>query len=268
MHTFIKRALLGTLLAGGLTLLSATVANAAETTGEDGLLSGNQALVQVTAPVTVADNATSVVGDSTSLTAPAAPAGAPPAAAAAEPTTSGEGGIASGNQVVVDVEAPIDVTGNAVSGIGDSTAVTTAPAPPAATTAPAAPATSTAPTTSGEDGILSGNQVVGSVNAPVDVSRNAVSGIGDSTVVRSGSGGTNGTSTPGGSGGIAPITSGEDGIASGNQIIPVITAPVNVSGNAVSGIGDSTVVRGGSGGTNGTSTPGGSGGIAPITSGE
>ena len=53
MHTFIKRALVGTLLAGGITLLGATVANAAETTGEDGLLSGNQALIDVSAPVSI-----------------------------------------------------------------------------------------------------------------------------------------------------------------------------------------------------------------------
>ena len=65
MHTFIRRALIGTLLAGGITLLGATVANAAETTGEDGLLSGNQALVDITAPISVVDNAVSVIGDST-----------------------------------------------------------------------------------------------------------------------------------------------------------------------------------------------------------
>ena len=53
MHTFMKRALVGTLLAGGITLLSATVADAAVTTGEDGLLSGNQALIHVSAPVDI-----------------------------------------------------------------------------------------------------------------------------------------------------------------------------------------------------------------------
>ena len=72
MHTFIKRALVGTLLAGGITLLGATVANAAETTGEDGLLSGDQALIDVSAPVTIVDNAVSVIGDSTAAPAPAA----------------------------------------------------------------------------------------------------------------------------------------------------------------------------------------------------
>lgn len=38
MRTFYKRALLGTLIAGGITLLGATVANAAETPSDPNLL--------------------------------------------------------------------------------------------------------------------------------------------------------------------------------------------------------------------------------------
>ncbi|RKN66979.1 hypothetical protein D7252_04840 [Microbacterium sp. CGR2] len=40
MRTSVKRALWGTLIAGGITLFSATAANAAETSGDDGLLAG------------------------------------------------------------------------------------------------------------------------------------------------------------------------------------------------------------------------------------
>ena len=166
MHTFIKRALVGTLLAGGITLLGATVANAAETSGEDGLLSGNQAIVDITAPITVTGNAVSVIGDSTVVGAAPAPATAPAATTAAPaeaPTTSGEDGIASGNQAVADVVAPVTVSGNAVSVIGDSTVVGVAPAPATAPTATVAPANE--PVTSGEDGILSGNQILASVDS-------------------------------------------------------------------------------------------------------
>ncbi len=46
--------------------------------------------------------------------------------------TSGEDGILSGNQVLADVNAPVTVSGNAVSVIGDSTVVNGAPAPAAA----------------------------------------------------------------------------------------------------------------------------------------
>lgn len=84
MNTFVSRALWGTLLAGGITLLGATVAQAVETNGDDGLLSGTQALLSLDAPVTVAGNAISVLGDAQSTdaetTAPApAPASAAPA---------------------------------------------------------------------------------------------------------------------------------------------------------------------------------------------
>ena len=64
MRTFYKRARLGTLIAGGITLLGATVANAAETTGDDGLLSGSQAIIDVNLPVNLSGTALSVLGDS------------------------------------------------------------------------------------------------------------------------------------------------------------------------------------------------------------
>jgi len=63
MRTSLKRALWGTLIAGGITLFGATVANAAETTGDDGLLSGTQAETAITAPVSVVNNAISVVSE-------------------------------------------------------------------------------------------------------------------------------------------------------------------------------------------------------------
>ena len=78
MRTFYKRALWGTLLAGGITLLGATVANAAETTGDDGLLSGTQAIIDVNLPINISGTSLSVLGDSSSTGATtAAPAPAP-----------------------------------------------------------------------------------------------------------------------------------------------------------------------------------------------
>ncbi len=70
MRTFAKRALLGTLLAGGITLLGSTVASAAETTGEDGLLSGTQALIDINLPIDLSGASLSVIGDSTSALHP------------------------------------------------------------------------------------------------------------------------------------------------------------------------------------------------------
>ena len=129
MRTFYKRALWGTLLAGGITLLGATVANAAETTGDDGLLSGTQAIIDVNLPINISGTSLSVLGDSSSTGATAAPA---PAPAPVEATTSGSDGIGSGTQGLVSVNVPITVSGNAISVVGDSSstdAATAAPAP-------------------------------------------------------------------------------------------------------------------------------------------
>ena len=59
MHAFIRRALYGSLAAGGLIVLGAGVAAAADTSGSHGLLSGNQVIVPITVPVNVVGNAVS-----------------------------------------------------------------------------------------------------------------------------------------------------------------------------------------------------------------
>lgn len=179
MKTIVSRALWGTLIAGGITLLGATVAQAAETTGEDGLLSGTQALVSLQAPVTVAGNALSVIGDSESTDA----ATAAPAAPAAEARSDGSDGVASGTQALVSVSVPVTVDGNAVSVLGDAESTgseSSAPAPAPARNEDAA-APEAAPATSGEDGVLGGTQVLAPVGLPVTLGGNAVSVIGDST---------------------------------------------------------------------------------------
>ena len=89
------------------------------------------------------------------------------------------------------------------------------------------------------------------INLPVTVGGNAVSVIGDSessdatTVVDAGSGS--------GSGGDA-WTSGEGSILGGTQVVPDLSLPVTIGGNAVSVIGDSTT-----GGSTTVVTPGGPG---------
>ncbi len=90
MRTFIKRALWGALIAGGVTLLGATAANAAETTGDDGLLSGTQVETAITAPISVVNNAISVLGDAVS-TAPARSTGSRTRRSTGSRTRSGPG---------------------------------------------------------------------------------------------------------------------------------------------------------------------------------
>jgi len=81
---------MGALFVGGIWALGTTAANAATTTGDDGLLSGTQVGAVVEAPVSALGNAVSVLGDSSSTAAPAAAPAAPAPAApvAAAPAAS------------------------------------------------------------------------------------------------------------------------------------------------------------------------------------
>jgi hypothetical protein len=245
MKTIVARALWGTLIAGGITLLGATAAQAAETTGEDGLLSGTQALISLDAPITVAGNAISLLGDSETTDAAAS---APAPAAAPDAVTSGADGIASGTQGLISVNLPITVGGNGISLIGDSSSSGAETAVPAAEVpAPEAPVAEApvaeapggqAPvSTSGSDGILSGTQGIVDLDVPVTVGGNAISVIGDSES-------TGAVTTPPASGGDAgageATTDGSDGILGGTQVIAPIDVPVTVGGNAISVIGDTT----------------------------
>ena len=257
MSKYVSRGLALVLFTGGLTLLGAGIANAADTTGDDGLLSGTQIVAPITAPVEAAGNAVSVLGDAfAGGTAAPAPA---PAPASAPVTTSGTDSVLGGTQAVVEAAAPVTVQGNAISVVGDAAS---APAPVAAAPAaePAAPAA--APTTSGADGIAGGTQVLPTVSIPVDLGGNAVSVLGDSS---SEGASAPAAATPTGSG--DATTSGSDGIAGGTQVLPNISVPVNLGGNAVSVLGDSssegasapaaaTPTAGSTGSTDGATTTG------------
>jgi hypothetical protein len=155
----------------------------------------------------------------------AAAAAALPAAAfaATGPTTSGNGSVASGNQVIIPINIPIDVCGNALALLGASTATCNG----------GASVTGASGTgwqrTSGTGSVLSGNQVTAPIKAPVDLCGNAVNGKaecrGGATVH------TAGTSAG------TPVTSGNGAVASGNQIVAPIKAPVNLCGNSVAVLG-------------------------------
>ena len=86
-------------------------------------------------------------------------------------TTSGDGGVLSGNQVNVPVSIPISVCGNAIAVLGEALGVCSADAPVGnAVTGPEY--------TSGDDSLLSGNQLNAPVNVPVDVCGNAIAALG------------------------------------------------------------------------------------------
>ncbi|GAA2038077.1 hypothetical protein GCM10009740_32690 [Terrabacter terrae] len=111
---------------------SSTAQQPAATSGRGGIASGTQAVAPVNAPVVLGGNAvavlgtSSVTGDGTGAAAPGPGAGDDPASS----STSGIGGLLSGTQLVVPVNAPVSAEGNSVSVLGDSQAASGSGASP------------------------------------------------------------------------------------------------------------------------------------------
>ncbi|MES9538794.1 chaplin family protein [Actinomadura sp. NPDC000600] len=101
---------------GGATVKQNGTGGAQQTTsGEGSVLGGNQVLAPISIPVNVCGNAVAVVGQATgACTGKAAVKGS----SGSGGTTSGTGGVGSGNQADVPVEAPVDVCGNGAAVIG------------------------------------------------------------------------------------------------------------------------------------------------------
>jgi LPXTG-motif cell wall-anchored protein len=184
--------------------------------------------------------------------------------------TSGEGGTLSGNQVLVPINLPINVTGNAVGVLGHAGAASSSGKPAArkpvkkarkppvrARHARAGKAPKGA-TTSGKGGVGSGNQVIAPINAPITACGNAVAVLGTARAgcrVKASSGGKSVGS---------PTTSGKHSILGGNQVIAPINAPIGVCGNAAGVLGRARAgctysAQGSAGGKTGGKTSGAGG---------
>ncbi|MEO5316969.1 chaplin family protein, partial [Arthrobacter sp. CC3] len=162
-------------------------------------------------------------------------------AASAADTTSGSDGLASGNQVIAPVTAPVTVGTTSLGLLGDSTATDTTTNN--GSTAPAETGT-TGSTTNGSDGLASGTQVIAPVTAPATVGTTSLGLLGDSTAT----GNTGTTTAPAGTN-TSGSTNGSDGLASGTQVIAPVTAPVTVGTTSLGLLGDSTAT-----GNTGTTT--------------
>ena len=182
------------------------------------------------------------------------------------PVTTGESGILSGNQTAVDAHAPVNVSGNQVTVIGQDN---TSSSQGGSATANGAGTTTGDWTTSGANGVLSGNQTGIDVVAPINASGNQATVVGQDNTLTA----TGGSAAPTGSTGPGATTTGEGGLGSGNQTPVGVQAPVDVSGNQVTVVGqdntDSSTggsTSGGPGGGGGT-TPPGTGTVSPPTGG-
>ncbi|MDR8408276.1 DUF320 domain-containing protein [Nonomuraea sp. 3-1Str] len=200
-----------------------------DTDGRFGAGSGNQVIAPISLPITACGNA---VGN--------APAGCKGGASventgrgtgAGGNTTSGRSGVLSGNQVVAPITAPINVCGNAVAVLGGAFAGCKGGASVKNDGGRGAGGNRT----SGRSGVLSGNQVVAPITAPINACGNAVAALG---LAEAHCKGGASVSPQQGSGAGGNTTSGRSGVLAGNQVVAPITAPVNVCGNAVAVLGD------------------------------
>src|SRR5699024_3791619 len=95
-------------------------------------------------------------------------------------STDGSGGVASGNQINVPVDAAIDICGNSVAvlGLGESQCNTVINVIQASDDNEGADTDSGGSSTDGSGGVAAGNQVDVPVNAAVDICGNAISVLG------------------------------------------------------------------------------------------
>ncbi|MFB4320091.1 chaplin family protein [Actinomadura sp. 21ATH] len=182
------------------------------TSGTDGVASGNQVDAPVSAPVNVCGNAVAIFGtaDAGCREGALVPGGN------GRGVTSGEGGVVAGNQVGAPVSAPVNVCGNAVAIFGTAEAKCEGGASARG---------GTNGVTSGENGIIAGNQVEAPISAPVSICGNAVAIFGKAVASCAG-----GAAVREGAG---QVTSGTSSVGGGNQVGAPVNAPADVCGNAV-----------------------------------
>ncbi|PPK68056.1 hypothetical protein V5P93_007404 [Actinokineospora auranticolor] len=185
-------------------------------TGENAPLRANKVVGNVVVPVDVSGNAIALGGDS-SVTNDSTQS----VSTDRDITTTGDDRAIAGNVVDLDYTAPTQVTGNAISLLGDAESTNTA-----------SQSTSTGGdiTTTGNDGAISGNVVAGQATTPVQVNGNAI-GIGGNADTDSN---TTSDSVVGG----VITTDGVDSTLGGNGVAAPIAAPARVTGQSIGIIGN------------------------------
>ena len=162
-----------TVMTAGLVLAPVTAFADATTDGSGGIGSGNQVVVPVDIEAGLCGNSLAVLGISKATCTQVSEV-LYEASGKGGASTDGSGGVASGNQIIVPVDAAINVCGNSVAILGGSTSKCTT----IVNIIQASPENEGAVSTDGSGGVASGNQVVVPVDAAVDICGNAVSVLG------------------------------------------------------------------------------------------
>jgi len=139
--------------------------------------------------------------------------------------TTGTGGFISGNVVDLDWALPVQITNNAIAGVGKASAE--------GTNSQEAWATGDI-VTDGAHSVLGGNVVAPQFATPVQLDGNAVAGAGKADA-------TSQAQTSAESGGTI-LTSGADSAGGGNAVPVPVAVPVKANGNAIMGLGKAVAV--------------------------
>ena len=256
MHVFIRRALCAGALFGGVTAagLALTTSPAAADDGPLGstlssLASKSHDVVRAHVPVDVRGNQVTVLGHhnhagSPSTTSPDAPAPAP----ARPPTSSGDGGGDSPEGAAVAVWVPVRVQHQQVTVIGHDNRTG---GPARAELAPSVRTTRLEPgsRSDGTDPFLAGDRSLVSAEAPITLCGNQVTIIGSGNATTC-SEPTTTPSGPAGAPGDGPAAEEGATLLNGRNLADVL-APVAVTGNQVTVIGDGNTSGGSTGSTGG-----------------
>ncbi|QVJ01659.1 chaplin [Nocardiopsis eucommiae] len=222
-----------TALTAGLVLAPFSAAFAdTSTDGSGGVLSGNQVVVPVDVEANLCGNSLAVLGISQATCTKVSEVLYESSGQGA--ATDGSGGVASGNQIVLPVDAAVDACGNSVAVAGISEAECVEVVEVLEKESEDAPSTMN---TDGSGGVASGNQITVPVDTAIEICGNSIAVLGASSAqcttiinIIHASPDNEGAST-------GPATSGSGGVASGNQVSVPVNAAVDICGNAVSVLG-------------------------------
>jgi hypothetical protein len=253
MKTWVRKSLSIGVLAAGAVLFSGTAAmaaNSATTTSNNGIGNGTQIVAPIQVPLDLCGNAVAGAGGGSFASCDGG-ATATYEATGADLSSSDNNGIGNGTQVYAPIQVPVDVCGNAVSGFGgaafagceggasagnggDENGGYTEATRTNKAARDAQRAAALQMVSSGNNGIANGTQVYAPIQVPINVCGVSVAGVGGVSFADC-TGGSSATMESTRTEGASLNTSDNNGIGNGTQAYVPVQAPIDISGNAVSG---------------------------------
>ncbi|MFI5495424.1 chaplin family protein [Actinoplanes sp. NPDC051859] len=236
MKTWVRKTLsVGVLAAGALLFAPAAAQADQNTSGNIGVANGTQVLTKVAVPLNVVGNSIGVAGESNSAGqginwVESGKNGKGGKGGKYSQNSHGNVGILNGTQILVPVEVPVNVVGNAVSVLGIANAAGTGVNK--TESAHKTEGTKVDQDSSGNVGIGNGTQIAAPIDVPINVCGNSLSilGLAGSQAACMNGGGKH-------TEGVRQDTGGNVGVLNGTQVALPVHVPVNLTGNAASLLG-------------------------------